>query len=218
MVPMKSSLLVTFLALLWPINCFYLTTHTGRRSATSSKGFKTAIPAVVKKGLGEWNEDDLLAGLRETKVLDRKFIDDLDDKISSIISAFAMNTVGYYMVEFRDEVSEKWMMGFKNYRQNGFPDGKWTTFIEQMISMDKQQVEVYMQCSRSVLRARRIPENANVAMMYFVDLEPRKIAHKVSSSSSSSSSSSINLVNLCIRLFSSPPNPTISFLLSQPYI
>ena len=66
-----------------------------------------------------------------------------------------------------------------NYRQDGFPDGKWTDFIEQMISTDKVQVEVYMQCSRSVLRARQIPDGANVAMMYHVDVEPRKIAHKV---------------------------------------
>ena len=99
--PMFSSL-TTFLALLIPIKCFILTTNPGGR-----RGFKTA---VVKKGLGEWSEDDLLAGLRENKVLERKFVDDLDDKISNTISAFAMNTVGYYMVEFRDEVSEKWMM------------------------------------------------------------------------------------------------------------
>ena len=161
----RKSSLVTFLALFLPIQCFFLSTKTsgGRRAE-----FKTALP-VIKKGLGEWSEDDSsLTGLRESKALERKFVDDLDDKISNIVSAFAMNTVGYYMVEFRDEVSEKWMMGFQNYRVDGFPDGKFSNYIEQMISTEKQQVEVYMQCSRSVLRSRQVPENANVAMVLMI--------------------------------------------------
>jgi hypothetical protein len=71
------------------------------------------------------------------------------------------------------------MMGFLNYKQVGFPDGKWTNYIEKMINMDKQHVEVFMQCSKSVLRARKIPDGANVVMQYFHELEPRKIAHKI---------------------------------------
>lgn len=74
------------------------------------------------------------------------------------------------MLEFRDEVSEKWMMGFSGYKQKGFPEGLWTNYIESMIAMDKQQVEVLMKATRASLRARRIPEGGNVMMQYFHDL------------------------------------------------
>ena len=130
----------------------------------------------------EWNDDDDLAGLsggwRETR-LSPTFCDDFDNKLSQMVSAFAINTCAYYFVEFRDEVNEKWMSGFLNYKQDGFPGGKWTTYIEAMIAMDKLQVEVFMQCSKAVLRARRIPAGANVAMQYHHDIEPRRIAHKI---------------------------------------
>ena len=128
----------------------------------------------------EWSDDDM-TGLRDTTFtsLNPKFLDSLDEKLATMISAFAINTCAYYMVEFRDEVNEKWMMGFLNFKQVGFPDGKWTNYIEKMINMDKQHVEVFMQCSKSVLRARKIPDGANVVMQYFHELEPRKIAHKI---------------------------------------
>ena len=87
----------------------------------------------MKKGMAEWGEDEAMTGLRDGKVLDKTFVDDLDEKISNCISAFAMNTVGYYMVEFRDEVSEKFMMGFLNYRTDGFPEGRFSNYIEKMI-------------------------------------------------------------------------------------
>lgn len=78
----------------------------------------------------------------------------------------ALQTVSYYMLEFRDEVTEKWMMSFNNYKTKGFPDGSWTKYIESMIETDKQRVEVLMKATRASLRARRIPEGANVMMQY----------------------------------------------------
>lgn len=81
-----------------------------------------------------------------------------------------MYTVSYYMLEFRDEVNEKWMMGFSEYKEKGFPDGLWTNYIEKMIVLDKQKVEVLMKATRASLRSRRIPEGANVMMQYFHDL------------------------------------------------
>jgi hypothetical protein len=93
-----------------------------------------------------------------------------DAAIGTIITRCALQTVSYYMLEFRDEVNEKWMMGFCNYKTKGFPDGLWTNYIEKMIVLDKQQVEVLMKATRASLRARRIPEGANVMMQYFHDL------------------------------------------------
>jgi len=120
-----------------------------------------------------------LSGGWQDQQLTPSFLDDLDDKLSVMVSAFAINTCSYYFVEFRDEVNEKWMMGFLDYRKNGFPGGKWTSYIEAMIALDKLQVEVLMKCSKAVLRARRIPAGANVAMQYHHDVEPRRIAHKI---------------------------------------
>jgi hypothetical protein len=78
--------------------------------------------------------------------------------------------MSYYMIEFRDDVNEKWMMGFCDYQNKGFPDGSWHNYIEKMIRLDKQKIEVLMKCSKAVLRAKRIPDGANVAMQYFHEL------------------------------------------------
>lgn len=75
------------------------------------------------------------------------------------------------MLEFHDEVNEKWMMNFANYRKTGdFPDGLWTNYIEKMIMTDKLQVEVLMAASKASLRGRKIAEGGNVMMQYFHDL------------------------------------------------
>lgn len=93
-----------------------------------------------------------------------------DDVIGSVITRCALQTVSYYMLEFRDEVNEKWMMGFNNYKTKGFTDGSWTNYIEKMIVMDKLQVEVLMKATSASLRSRRIPEGSNVVMQYFHEL------------------------------------------------
>ena len=75
------------------------------------------------------------------------------------------------MLEFHDEVNEKWMMNFENYRKSGdFPDGLWTNYIEKMIKTDKLQVEVLMTATKASLRGRKIPEGGNIMMQYFHDL------------------------------------------------
>lgn len=75
------------------------------------------------------------------------------------------------MLEFHDEVNEKWMMGFGNYAKSGdFPDGLWTNYIEKMITTDKLQVEVLMRATKAALRSRKIPEGRNVMLQYFHDL------------------------------------------------
>jgi hypothetical protein len=81
-----------------------------------------------------------------------------------------LNTMSYYMTEFRDDVNEKWIMGFCDFKDKGFPDNSWNNYIEKMIRMEKQQVEVLMKCSKAVLRAKRIADGANVYMQYFHDV------------------------------------------------
>lgn len=100
--------------------------------------------------------------------------------IGTIITKFALGTVSYYMLEFNNDVNEKWMMGFCNYKKNGeFPDGQWTNYIERMITTDKLQVEVLMTAPKASLGSRAIPEGGNIMMQYFHDLgENRKHCRK----------------------------------------
>ena len=91
--------------------------------------------------------------------------------IGTIITKFALSTVSYYMLEFHNDVNEKWMMGFCNYKKSGeFPDGQWTNYIEKMIMTDKLQVEVLMTAPKASLRSRNVPEGGNIMMQYFHDL------------------------------------------------
>lgn len=75
------------------------------------------------------------------------------------------------MLEFHDEVNEKWMMGFDDYKRNGdFSGGLWTNYIERMIRTDKLRVEVLMPATKAALKSRKIPVGANVMMQYFHEL------------------------------------------------
>jgi hypothetical protein len=74
------------------------------------------------------------------------------------------------MLEFRDAASEKWMMNFENYKEEGFEDGLWTNYIEKMIQTEKEEVEVHMKPNSALLRGKRIPPGANIVFQYFMDL------------------------------------------------
>jgi hypothetical protein len=74
-----------------------------------------------------------------TVLLDRSLLDAYDieivDKlcrvlgteIATIASVAAIQTVSTYMMEFRDDASQKWMVGFQDYRNRGFGATGWTT-------------------------------------------------------------------------------------------
>jgi hypothetical protein len=112
---------------------------------------KSKLNAFSVTNRAEWYADDDSNLSRDTaskRKFDGNFITNLDTTIGSLVTVFALNTVSYYMLEFRDEVTEKWMMGFSQYKQNGFENGIWTNYIEKMIKTDKLQVEVLMKATR----------------------------------------------------------------------
>jgi hypothetical protein len=74
------------------------------------------------------------------------------------------------MLEFRDEANEKWMMNFAGYKEEGFPDGRWTEYIEKMITTDTQEIEVLMKPNSALLRGRRIPAGSNIVFQYFYEM------------------------------------------------
>ena len=60
--------------------------------------------ASAKTQADEWNDKEMMASLRDTKKMGVQFLDDLDDKMATMVTASAINTCSYYMLEFRDEV------------------------------------------------------------------------------------------------------------------
>lgn len=110
----------------------------------------------------------------------------MKDRLDNVLTTFAadatLKTVSYYMLEFRDEINQKWMMTFGNFSANAegsLSNGKWYEYIESMIKMNKHEIQVVMQPPKSFLRGRSSPEGANVMIQYDHNIEPRKIAHKI---------------------------------------
>jgi hypothetical protein len=73
--------------------------------------------------------------------------------IGNLVTQSAINTVSYYMLEFNDAFNENWMMGFDSYRSKGFQGNLWTNYIEKMINMDKQLLEVNVNCITAMKRS-----------------------------------------------------------------
>ena len=68
----------------------------------------------------------------------------LNQELQLIVSNAALNTVSYYMTEFHDDTTSKWMLEFQNYKNIGFKDDDWQTYITEMVKLDKQELSVYM--------------------------------------------------------------------------
>lgn len=111
--------------------------------------------------------------------IDDRNLERLTIGISSLVSRAAMNTVSYYMLEFNDEVNEKWMMQFTDYKNVGFVNGVWTDYIENMIKTDKIEIQVMIRAQKNLRRGKSAPEGNNVMFSYLHELEPRKIANRL---------------------------------------
>lgn len=113
---------------------------------------KSRLDAFSTTNKAEWyaDDDDNMSSrdAASRRKFDATFVTNLDETVGSLVSVCALNTVSYYMLEFRDEVTQKWMMGFSQYKQNGFENGLWTNYIEKMIKLDKLQIEVLMKATR----------------------------------------------------------------------
>lgn len=46
------------------------------------------------------------------------------------------------MLEFRNDVLQRWMVEFQNYSTVGFPENDWTKYIEKMIIVGDHKVQV----------------------------------------------------------------------------
>jgi len=114
--------------------------------------------------------------------IDQSIKDNLDNILTAFIADATIKTVSYYMLEFRDEINQRWMVQFGNFsseRDGSLSDGKWYEYIENMIKMDKHEIQVIMKTPKSFLRGKSNPEGSNVMVQYEHNIEPRKIAHKI---------------------------------------
>jgi len=102
----------------------------------------------------------------------------LDKELREIVSNAAISTVSYYMTEFHDDMTQKWMVEFQDYKNVGFIDGDWNTYISNMIALDKLEINVYMNPPKKLSKVNSKPD-ANIRLMYNHDIQPRKVAHQI---------------------------------------
>ena len=128
----------------------------------------------------EWQEDDsAVASNEDVPNLHQKIYNNLDQAVGEIVTARAIDTASYYMLEFRDDVSQKWMVSFLDYKNVGFIDGDWQLYLKEMIKLDLQKAKIYLDPPRVSARHQPTEEEQNLKAMYIHEFEPRKIAHKI---------------------------------------
>jgi hypothetical protein len=87
--------------------------------------------------------------------------------LGSIATACAIKTTSYYMLEFHDEVSQKWMESFANYSKNGFNEGDWYKYLEDMITLDTQIIEVLMRPPKNFRRGNTASKVGNNVLLKY---------------------------------------------------
>lgn len=102
----------------------------------------------------------------------------LNQELHVIASNAAISTVSYYMTEFHDDMTQKWMVQFKDYKSEGFENDDWTTYITEMIKLDKQEVNVYLNPPKKMGKLNAAP-NAKIRLKYVHEIQPRKVAHQL---------------------------------------
>ncbi len=126
----------------------------------------------------DWNEDESVDNGNDA-VLDASIMEKLENSVELLASMASIETVSYYMLEFRDEVNQRWMMSFEKYNKKGFENGKFANYIEQMIKTNKLEINVITKPPKAILRGRNSPQGSNVFIQYTHKLEPRKIGHQI---------------------------------------
>lgn len=153
----------------------------------------------------EWvedNDESIYIRLNEDNNL--PFINDniynaLDQTLGEMITVSAIDTLSYYMIEFHDDDTQRWMVSFKNYKTKGFKSNNnndnsnknddntddntklsWQSYLEDMIKLDTQYFKVYIDPPRVASRLKDIKmKDKNLKVMYIDEIQPRKIAHRL---------------------------------------
>lgn len=84
------------------------------------------------------------------------------------------------MNEFRDDVTQNWMVSFNEYKLHGFDDEhSWQSFIEKMIELDAFELNVLYKPPKALRTKSSRPGAKNVMLQYAYEIQPRKVAHQL---------------------------------------
>lgn len=130
-------------------------------------------------GKAEWVGEGGSTGPK-IREIDRLLLAKLDVTLGQFMTKVAVETQSHYMLEFHNDIDQRWMKQFRNYSSSGFSEaGGWTEWLEGMIDMGKTSVQVIMNPPKALMRGRRQGFDNNVRLEYLHDIEPRKIAHQI---------------------------------------
>lgn len=103
----------------------------------------------------------------------------VDKSLGLILTSAAIKTVGYYMIEFHDEMTNNWMVQYLNYSRDGFPNDNWQTYIESMIHLEPHEIDVTIQPTKRNIKPGSATIKGESALHYLHEIEPRKVAHRI---------------------------------------
>jgi hypothetical protein len=119
----------------------------------------------------EWNDDGHGVGEfsenKEAAKISKDILSVFELDLGAIATSCAIKTQSYYMLEFHDEVNQRWMENFANYSKNGFPGGDWYTYLEDMITLDNQVVEVFMRPPKNFRRGDKHSNAGNNVLLKY---------------------------------------------------
>lgn len=135
---------------------------------------------VERSGKAIWGGEEGEVGTGAPYPIHPELLNKLDETLGMFATKAAIDTSSHYMLEFRNEIDQRWMTGFRNYSSEGFGDkGRWTDWIEDMINTETTVVQVLMNPPKALLRGRRAGSDNGVRLEYMHEVEPRKIAHQI---------------------------------------
>ena len=113
---------------------FHGTRWGSRRNWKSSQDNRYVFDLQADKGgKAEWSADspnDLTGGVNRPIKLDENLVSKLDETLGTFMTKAAIDTSSHYMLEFHNDIDQRWMKNFQNYSSNGFEAaGGWTLHL-----------------------------------------------------------------------------------------
>ena len=98
-------------------------------------------------------------------------LDKMEKDLANRVSVLAIDTVSTYMLEFRNEILQKWMVQFNNYSTKGFPNDDSTLFIERLIVEPDTHITVIVKPPKLSSKIEVVPPlESGVAISYEFDI------------------------------------------------
>lgn len=102
---------------------------------------------TAKSAGGVWNEDEVTLSADQLigVPLNEEITSQLQPLVENLLVGMAINTVSYYMTEFRDDCAQRYMVGHKSFEEKGLTgENDWRDYLESLIHTDEFEVKVLM--------------------------------------------------------------------------